>query len=78
MVESGDTVELLFSDPSRIHDKIIGKVEQVFDALTHDGQEGINLEIDIRFGRGNQNWFRYKPLKDGGTLTILEKGNKHV
>lgn len=50
---------------------IVGKVLAVFDALNPDGSEG-NLEIDIR--PGVSGWIRYKPLKDGGTIRVIERG----
>jgi hypothetical protein len=47
----------------------IGKVLQVFDALHPDGSEG-NLEIDLLIG---YSWLRYKPNRDGGTITVLKR-----
>lgn len=71
----GDTVEVRCEDKSCYtpgSDKVfVGVVSQVFDALTDDLQEGINLEIDVKNSKGE--WFRYKPLIDGGTITVLKQ-----
>ena len=72
MVLKGDKVKLTLDNPELVDQKITGEVIGVFDALTPDGEEGINLEIDIRYGRGNNKWFRYKPLIDGGTLEVIK------
>lgn len=73
-VEVGDIVRLLLDNPAFVFNKIEGKVVAIFDALTPSGDEGINLEIDIKFGLNNEAWFRYKPAKDKGILTIIKKG----
>lgn len=73
----GDTVELILDDPKVTDRKIIGKVVGIFDALTKEGAPNINLEIDIRYGKYNHKWFRYKPVLDGGTLRVLKTGTKH-
>lgn len=69
----GDTVQILLDNPVLVEQKIVGVVENVFDALTQDGEEGINLEIDIRYGKGHNKWFRYKPVIDGGTMKVLKR-----
>ena len=46
-----------------------GTIVEIFDALNQDGSPG-NFEIDIRHFSG---WIRYKPQKDGGTLTLVKK-----
>jgi hypothetical protein len=74
-IKAGDIVELdcpkLLQNTKHESKVITGVVDHVFDALHPDGSEG-NLEIDIRY---DYKWLRYKPLVDGGTITIL-KGNK--
>lgn len=45
---------------------IVGKIENIFDALNKDGSEG-NLSIDIRY---REKWIRYIPSRDGGTIRI--------
>ena len=74
-VKVGDTVEVCCKDCSSFLPdkelKITGVVTEVFDALTKDLKEGINLEIDIRGTTGR--WFRYKPLIDGGTIKVLHR-----
>lgn len=69
----GDTVEL--ECPTLLQNichtnKIRGVVEDVFDALLPDGKEG-NLEIEIRYNQTG--WLKYKPLRDGGSLTVIER-----
>jgi hypothetical protein len=73
-VEVGDTVKLLLDNPVFVFNKIEGKIVAIFDALTPTGEEGITLEIDIRFGINYEAWFRYKPVIDKGQLTIIRKG----
>jgi hypothetical protein len=74
VVEVGDTIRLLLDNPTFVFSKIEGRVVAIFDALTASGEEGINLEIDIKFGINNEAWFRYKPAIDKGNLTIIKKG----
>jgi hypothetical protein len=54
---------------TRSSNKIIGEITEIFDALFPDGNQG-NLEIDIVYKSG---WVRYKPTKDGGTLTLIKR-----
>jgi hypothetical protein len=72
-ISVGDIVELncpiLLGNLRHNPKTIIGKVTAVFDALLPNGEEG-NLQIDITYGLSN--WIRYKPLKDGGTIRVLE------
>lgn len=68
----GDTIELYC--PNLLHNTrsnhtIRGKIVDLFDVLFEDGSEG-NLEIDIASGSF---WIRYKPSKDGGTVTLINK-----
>lgn len=68
----GDTVELdcpTLLGNTRSSSKITGQITEIFDALFADGSEG-NLEIDIIYKSG---WIRYKPHKDGGTLTLIKR-----
>jgi hypothetical protein len=72
-VSDGDTVQV--DCPTLLHNtgstgKITGTVENVFDALMPDGSEG-NLEFEIRYN--GHYWIKYKPLKDGGTIQVLER-----
>ena len=73
-IEVGDIIELTFTSDCRYRpfEKQRCLVIATFDALTPVGEEGINLEIDLVYGP-NRAWFRYKPVLDGGTLTILKK-----
>lgn len=71
-VQVGDTVDLTISKPINITIKD-GVVTAVFDLLTEKLETGINLEIDIRYGPGKRNWFRYKPYRDGGTFTVKDR-----
>jgi hypothetical protein len=77
-VKVGDKVEVRCEDRSShfpdVEKKFVGVVTEVFDALTKDLKEGINLEIDIHGPQGQ--WFRYKPLIDGGTIKVLNKEKK--
>lgn len=72
-VQVGDIVRLdcpkLLQNTRHQSTTIEGVVEHVFDALTSTGKEG-NLEIDIRY---NHKWLRWKPLSDGGTLTVIQR-----
>lgn len=74
-IHVGDIVELncpaLVGNLRNTSTTLIGKVIAVFDALLPGGAEG-NLEIDIQFG--SSGWIRYKLLKDGGTIRVLERG----
>lgn len=77
MIKKGDKVQLLLDNPYTTETRIIGIVVDVFDALTNTGEPGINLEIDIRYGTLNLKWFRYKPMIDGGTITVLNTGENN-
>lgn len=76
-VRVGDEIELELPAMQEVlrtnKNTIRGEVVGVFDALTPTGETGINLEIDIRFGPGKSQWFRYKPMKDGGCLKVLNR-----
>lgn len=68
----GDIVELdcpKLLNNTRGDTKIIGIIDQIFDALNKDGSRG-NLEIDIRY---QEKWVRYKPLLDGGKITVQKR-----
>lgn len=72
-VSTGDTIRI--DCPTLLQNttsgsSITGTVENVFDALMADGSEG-NLEIEIRYN--GHHWIMYKPLKDGGSMTVLER-----
>lgn len=68
----GDLIEVTLQDPQGTEPVITGEVTAVFDALTSKGKPGINLEIDIRYGKNKTQWFRYKPQIDGGTIRIFD------
>lgn len=50
-------------------EKFIGQIIDIFDLLDKQGNEG-NLEIRIK---NKTSWVCYKPLQDGGTLTLIER-----
>lgn len=74
-VQVGDTVKVTCKDyASYLPDSqkvFIGVVTEVFDNLTQNLEEGINLRITIRGPVGQ--WFLYKPSIDKGTLEVLER-----
>jgi transcription antitermination factor NusA-like protein len=57
---------------TRSDNTIQGVIVEIFDVLFPDGTEG-NLEIDIK---SSSNWIRYKPQKDGGSLTLMKRVEK--
>jgi len=72
----GNLIEITFSNPQATEHKIVGEIIAIFDALTSDGRPGINLEIDIKYGKNKARWFRYKSQIDGGTIRIFDKEKK--
>jgi hypothetical protein len=74
---TGDIVKLdcpKLINTTKINNPIIGIVISVFDRLLPSGEEG-NLEIEIK---SKEFYFRYRPLLDEGSITVIERRNKNV